>query len=150
MATTFDTLRAATQLQEAGFEEAHARALVTFAEEMSETLATKDDLEKTATALDTKIGQLEAKMDAEFGRVRTEMGAEFGKVHAEFSSVRTEMGTEFGNVRTEMGAEFGRVHAEFGNVRTEMALLKRDIIIWLGGLMVTLAGLVIAATSVLG
>ena len=143
MATAFDTLRAATQLQEAGFEEAHARALVIFAEGMSETLATKDDLEKTATALDTKIGQLEAKMDAEFARVRTEMGAEFGKVHAEFSSVRTEMGTEFGNVRTEMGTEFG-------NVRTEMALLKRDIIIWLGGLMVTLAGLVIAAASVLG
>ncbi len=31
-----------------------------------------------------------------------------------------------------------------------MAVLKRDIVIWLGGLMITLAGLVIAATSVLG
>ena len=74
MALAFDTLQAATQLQEAGFEEAHARALVTFAEGMSETLATKDDLEKVATALDTRIDQLEAKMDAEFSRVRTDMG----------------------------------------------------------------------------
>ena len=161
MATAFDTLRAATQLQEAGFEEAHARALVTVAEGAIENLATKDDLEKVATALDTRIDQLSAKMDAEFGKVRTEMGAEFGKVrtemgaefgrvHAEFANVRTEMDAEFSNVRAEMGAEFGKVHTEFSNVRTEMALLKRDIIIWLGGLMITLSGLVIAATSVLG
>ena len=150
MATAFDTLRAATQLQEAGFEEAHARALVTVAEGAIENLATKDDLEKVATALDTRIDQLSAKMDAEFGNVRTEMGAEFGKVHTEFANVRTEMDAEFSNVRAEMGAEFGKVHTEFSNVRTEMALLKRDIIIWLGGLMITLSGLVIAATSVLG
>lgn len=40
--------------------------------------------------------------------------------------------------------------AEFANVRTEMAVIKRDIIIWLGGLMITMTGLAIAATSVLG
>ena len=74
MATAFDTLRAATQLQEAGFEEAHARALVTVAEGAIENLATKDDLEKVATALDTRIDQLSAKMAAEFGNVRAEMG----------------------------------------------------------------------------
>ena len=110
MATAFDTLRAATQLQEAGFEEAHARALVTVAEGAIENLATKDDLEKVATALDTRIDQLSAKMDAEFGNVRTEMGAEFG------------------NVRTEMGAQ-----AEFGKrvviaARTRLAVVPTNVV----------------------
>lgn len=51
MAVAFDTLRAATQLQEAGFREGQAHALVTFAEGVTEHLATKDDLAK----LDLKI-----------------------------------------------------------------------------------------------
>ena len=76
MAVAFDTLRAATQLQEAGFREAHAHALVTFAEDVTENLATKDDL-----------ANLEAKMDAQSGKV----DAEFGKVYAEFDNVRSEM-----------------------------------------------------------
>ena len=83
MAVAFDTLRAATQLQEAGFREAQAHALVTFAEDVTENLATKDDLAK-----------LEAKMDAQFGKVDAEFGkvyAEFGKVYAEFDNVRSEM-----------------------------------------------------------
>ncbi len=97
MATAFDTLRAATQLQEAGFEEAHARALVTFAEGAIENLATKDDLEKTSTALGTSIDRVDARID----RLEVKMDAEFGKVYAEFGKVY---------------AEFGKVHAEFGNV----------------------------------
>ena len=87
MATAFDTLRAATQLQEAGFEEAHAHALVTFADGAIENLATKDDLEKVATALDTSINLLEAKMDAEFGNVRTE----FGNVRSEMAVLKRDI-----------------------------------------------------------
>ena len=46
VAVAFDTLRAATRLQEeAGFDETTARVLVsTFAEGMVENLATKDDI----------------------------------------------------------------------------------------------------------
>ena len=40
--------------------------------------------------------------------------------------------------------------AEFSRVRTDMGVLRRDIVIWLGGLMITLSGLVIAATTFLG
>ena len=46
----FDTLKAATRLQHAGFDEGKARALVsTFAEGMVENLATKQDLAPLAT-----------------------------------------------------------------------------------------------------
>ena len=46
MAVAFDTLKAATRLQnEAGFNEKQARVLVaTFAEGIGENLATKDDV----------------------------------------------------------------------------------------------------------
>ena len=121
MALAFDTLRAATQLHEAGFEEPQAHALVTFAESVTEHLATKDDLGQVATTLDTKIDR-----------------------------VNTDLTARIDHLEAKMDAEFGRVHAEFGNVRSEMAVLKRDIIIWLGGLAITMTGLAIAATSVLG
>ena len=62
----FDTLKAATQLQEAGFEEEKARALVsTFAQGMVESLATKQDLAALATkeemaTLLGEVGQMRA------------------------------------------------------------------------------------------
>ena len=128
MAVAFDTLRAATQLQEAGFREAHAHALVTFAEDVTENLVTKDDLASTETTLDMKID-----------RVNADLSARIDKVDAKVDQLEAKM-----------DAEFGKVYAEFDGVRSEMAVLKRDIVIWLGGLMITMTGLVVAATSVLG
>ena len=60
------------------------------------------------------------------------------------------LGTEIGNP----GAKFDRLEvtmsAECAALLAEMRVMKRDIIIWLGGLYIALTGLVIAATSVLG
>ena len=54
VAVAFDTLKAATRLQnEAGFSEKQARALVnTFAEGIAENVATKQDLTALATKQD--------------------------------------------------------------------------------------------------
>ncbi len=72
MPVSFDTLRAATRLQEeAGFSEQQARVLIsTIADGMDEHLATKDDISAVGQridALDQKLGQridaLDQKID---------------------------------------------------------------------------------------
>ena len=69
MAVAFDTLKAATRLrEEAGFDERQARVLVaTFAEGIGESLATKEDLASTETALRTDLENFETAM---LGRMR--------------------------------------------------------------------------------
>ena len=67
MAVAFDTLKAATRLQnEAGFNEKQARVLVaTFAEGIGENLATKEDV----AVLRSEVGVLRS----EVGVLRSEM-----------------------------------------------------------------------------
>ena len=67
MAVTFDTLKAARRLQdEAGFDEKQASVLVsTFAEGVTENLATKADLENTEARLRAEIESVEARLRAE-------------------------------------------------------------------------------------
>ena len=84
MSVAFDTLRAARRLRdEAGFDERQAGILVdTFAEGMTETLATKadvealrGDLEKTETALRSELGVLRGQMRELEQRMTIRLGA---------------------------------------------------------------------------
>lgn len=67
MTVTFDTLKAARRLQdEAGFDEKQASVLVsTFAEGVTENLATKDDLANQVSGLSARIENTEARLRAE-------------------------------------------------------------------------------------
>ena len=57
----FDTLRAARQLREAGFEEVQADALVsTFAEGVAANLSTKDDLKPLERRMTIRLGAMVA------------------------------------------------------------------------------------------
>ena len=76
MTVAFDTLRAARRLRdEAGFDERQAGVLVdTFAEGMTETLATKSDVDslrsdlgKTETKLQGQMRELEQRMTIRLG-----------------------------------------------------------------------------------
>lgn len=69
MSVAFDTLMAARRLRdEAGFDERQAGILVdTFAEGMTETLATKADLDKTETRLQGQMRELEQHMPLRLG-----------------------------------------------------------------------------------
>ncbi len=73
MAVSFDTLRAATRLQEeAGFSEQQARVLIsTIADGMNENLATKDDIATVNQRIDTldqKLGQRIDALDQKLGQ----------------------------------------------------------------------------------
>jgi hypothetical protein len=114
----FDTLKLARALRDkAGFSQEHAEAAAdAFAEVVAEQVATKQDVRD---------------------------------VRAEIEALRTEMRAEFAAVRGEMRAEFGSVRNEFAAVRAEMAAGFRDveqrITIRLGGMLVVLAGILLAA-----
>ena len=80
MPVSFDTLRAATRLQEeAGFSEQQARVLIsTIADGMDENLATKDDivaLDHRIDALDHRIVALDQKLDLSVAALEHSMAA---------------------------------------------------------------------------
>ncbi len=61
MAVTFDTLKASRRLQQAGFDEAKAEAIVSiFAEDVGTNLATKDDLAQLEQRLTIRMGAMVA------------------------------------------------------------------------------------------
>lgn len=61
MAVTFDTLKASRRLQQAGFDEAKAEAIVSiFAEDVGTNLATKDDLAQLEQRLTIRMGAVVA------------------------------------------------------------------------------------------
>ena len=66
MPVSFDTLRAATRLQEeAGFSEQQARVLIsTIADGMDEHLATKDDVSAVGQRIDALEPELDQRIDA--------------------------------------------------------------------------------------
>ena len=66
MPVSFDTLRAATRLQEeAGFSEQQARVLIsTIADGMNENLATKDDISAVGQRIDALDQKLDQRIDA--------------------------------------------------------------------------------------
>lgn len=74
MAVAFDTLKAATRLQnEAGFNEKQARVLVaTFAEGIGENLATKEDVAALRSEMATKkdVAMLRGEMEVLRGQMR--------------------------------------------------------------------------------
>ena len=91
MSVAFDTLRAARRLRdEAGFDERQAGVLVdTFAEGMTETLATKadvealrGDLEKTEASLRADLEKTEASLRADLEKTEASLRADLEKTEA--------------------------------------------------------------------
>ncbi len=80
MSVAFDTLRAARKLRdEGGFDERQAAILVdTFAEGMTETLATKADLESTEAALRSDLEKTETSLRGEMRELEQRMTIRLG------------------------------------------------------------------------
>ena len=120
---TFDTLKAAQELRKTGFEDRQAEAVVTtISKAMSETVATKADLELQSAT--TKADLQLVRSDFELLR------SEFGLLRAEFESLRQSVDS--------------RLDASEKSLRQEMAALENRIILKLGGLMVTMTFLLLA------
>ncbi len=119
----FDTLKAATRLQEeAGFDETKARVLVsTFAEGMVENLATKDDI---------------AGLRREFAGLRRE----FGGLRREFTTLAT---------KEELATLRGEMKQMDGSLRGEISKVQERLTVRLGGAIAAAVAILVAVDKLL-
>ncbi len=117
----FDTLRAAKLLQQAGFDESQAEAVVTtVGDALTENVATKADLERVETTLKAEMAEVKAEtaaVKADLERVETTLKAEMAEVKAELK-------TEMAGVKAELKTEMAELRAEF---KTDLAGVKTGL-----------------------
>ncbi len=138
-----DTLKATRQLQQAGFPESQADALVaTFADGFGENLATKHDIAGQGTEL-----------RAEIALQGTELRAEIEAVRTEIETLGTELRAAIALQGTELRAEIGAVRGEIEAVRGEMREMEQRLIIRMyvimGGGVAFLSGVIGIATAII-
>jgi DNA anti-recombination protein RmuC len=166
MVGAFDTLQTAKRLKEAGFDEPQAEALTGLLRDVREAdqaqLANKADLgaldaklERVGADLDAKIERVAAELDAKIERVAAELDAKIGRVAAELDAkierVAAELDAKIERVAAELDAKIEKIaaelRAEFAVLRSEMEVLRRDLTIRLGSMIVVATGVLLAAKS---
>ena len=122
MSVAFDTLKAARRLGAAGFTPEQAETIAdTFAEGITENLATKDDialLQKDMKALDRKI-------DTSVEALQKDMKALDRKIDTSVEALDQKIDTSV-----------EALHKDIELVRKDMVALKKDMTILLGSIMV--------------
>jgi len=68
-----------------------------------------------------------------------------GDLERETGLVRNDLARETGVLRNDMAREFGLVRIDLERVRTEVELLRRDMTIRLGAMMVVSTGILLTA-----
>ena len=127
--TSFDTLRAAKSLQDAGFETQQAEAvvgMVTYA--LSEGLATKDDVRELHSglgALENKVAVLDSKIEA----LDSKIEALDSKIEALDSKIDNSIAALDSKFETKFAALDAKIDAGLNNV-------TQKLIIYLGSIVV--------------
>ena len=131
MVAFLDTLHTAKRRRESDFAEPQAEALTELLRDAQEAgqgqLATKADL----GALEVKIDGVAAELNAKIDGVATELNAKIDRVAAEL------------NARIDRVA--AELRAEFALIRSQMEVLRRDLTIRLGSMIVVATGVLLAA-----
>ncbi len=134
-----DTHRAVKALREVGFDENQAEIMVdTVNKSINENVVTKTDLE-----VDRRDVQAEAK--TEFDKVKDEIRYVQAEAKTEFDKVRAEIR----DVRTELDNVKDKIEQFEIRMENKMEAREQRTINRLGGLMIALAGLVVAAVKIL-
>lgn len=136
MGIAIDTLAYARRLREAGFSEQQAEGQAeALAATMTETLATKVDLQALATKQDLR--DLEARMDARFSQVDVRFVELEARIDARFSQVDIRFAELEKRIELRFSEQTALLHKD-------MADLERRMTIRLGGIMVAGIGIVSA------
>ena len=158
-AVTFDTLSAAQALRKSGFEDRQAEAIVTtISKAMSETLATKADLElqghKTRgeiVATRTDLEKQTAATRAEIVATRTDLEKQTAATRAEIVATRTDLEkqtvatrAEIVATRTDLEKQIAATRAEIEKLTQTMVSMQDKTLIRLGGLVVSMTFLLLA------
>ena len=158
--SSFDTLKAAKSLQNAGFEVQQAEAvvgMVTYA--LSEGLATKDDvrelsgglgaLENKVVALDSKIDVLDSKilaldnkilaLDNKIDNSVVALESKISALNTRFEAVDTRfeaVDTRFEALDTKLGVLDSKFDALNAKIDTGLSNVIQKLVIYLGGIIV--------------
>ena len=141
--SSFDTLKAAKSLQNAGFEVQQAEAvvgMVTYA--LSEGLATKDDvrelnsglgaLENKVVALDSKISALESKIDNSVAALESKISTLESKIDNSVAALDSKI--------SALDIKFGVLDSKFealnAKIDTGLSNVTQKLVIYLGGIIV--------------
>jgi len=112
-AVPFDTLKMAQRLEAAGFAAPQAAgAAEALAEALTSVdLVTKGDMNALRTELKADIGSLRSELKADIGSLRSELKADIGSLRSELKG-------------------------DIASLRSDIELLRRDMTIRLGGMLV--------------
>jgi len=131
---TFDTLIAAQQLRNSGFDDRQAEAIVTTINTaMNETVATKADLELQGTATRKDLEVQTAEIRAEIAVTRSEIAV-----------TRKELEAQIAVTRKDLEAQMAVIRADIAALKQTMASMQDKIVIRLGALMVSMTFLLLA------
>ena len=147
MSVAFDTLKAAQRLNAAGFSEDQAASLAaTFAEGITENLATKDDIalvhkemevlgkdiKALDTRIDTSIAALDARIDTSIAAVQKDIKALDARIDTSIAALDARIDTSFGALDARIDTSFGALDAK---IDTSIDKLRSDMTIRLGGIV---------------
>ena len=152
----FDTLKAAQELRKTGFEDRQAEAVVeTISKAVSETVATKADLQLVRSEMAMNADLQLLRSDVELLRSEMAMNADLQLLRSDVELLRSEMATKADLqllrsgvelLRSEMAtkADLQLLRSDVELLRSEMAAQENRIVIKLGGLMITMIFLLLA------
>ena len=166
VAVAFDTLKAATRLQEAGFDETKARVLVsTFAEGMVENLAIKDDiaaLRREMATLATKEelaalrGEVATKAELanlatkpELGNLATKDDIANLATKADLASLATKEEISALATKVDLEALRGEMKEMGANLRAEINKVQERMTVRLGGAIAAAVAVLVAVDKLL-
>ena len=133
-AVTFDTLTAAKELRKTGLEDQQAEAIVaTISKAMSETVATKSDIELLSATTKSEIQELRIATKSDMDSFRAEIKADIGALRSEMKIFEQSV-----------DSRFEKVDLRFQALEKSMVTLQDKIVIKLGALMVTMTFLLLA------
>ena len=131
-----DTLMRTKKLEALGFDRPQAEGLVLMVKaSIDEEVAKKGDLQRVETGIKLEMGDLRNDLK----RVETSL-------RTEIERVETSLRTEIERVETGLRIEIERVEtvlrSDISDFRSEMKIQHQDLLLYCGGLMVTLSGIV--------
>ena len=138
--TSFDTLKAAKSLQNAGFAAQQAEAvvgMVTYA--LSEGLATKDDvreLHSGLAALENKVAALDSKIEALDSKIDNSIAALDSKIDNSIAALDSKIDNGLAALNSRFEAVDSRFEALDVKIDTGLNNVTQKLVIYLGGIIV--------------
>ena len=140
--SSLDTLDIAKRLKEAGFSDAQAEAVTDVFREVRTadfaSLATKADIERLEATTKADIERFEAATKADFQRLEA-------ATKADIERLETATRADIQRLETTTKSDIARLEAAIQRLEDKMEIMRRDITIRLGGMIIAATAILLAA-----